>query len=352
MGRKSLNKVYYDVKVPGSFGGVDSLKRASKQSRKSVKKWLESQDTYTLHKPIRHKISRRRVISGGPGQQLQIDLIDVKNIKEYNDGMSFILTCIDVFSKYAHAIPLRDKTGESVKKALEKIFLENIPFNIQGDAGGEFIGKKVQNYLKDKKVKFFSTKNEEIKASIVERFNRTLKEKMWRYFTKFHTRRYINVLPDIIRNYNSSFHTSIQMAPNEVNSKNQETVWDNLYKLGPKLRKKILNIGDRVRISKLRRRFEKSYLPSWTTEIFTVSRIRHDTQPLVYVLKDDNGEELQGTFYFEELQKVSDKEVYRISEIIKTRGRGFYQQYLVRWLGYPASFDSWVSKKDIVTYDG
>ena len=65
--------------------------------------------------------------------------------------MSFILTCIDVFSKYAHAIPLRDKTGDSVKRALEKIFLENIPFNIQGDAGGEFIGKKVQNYLKTKK---------------------------------------------------------------------------------------------------------------------------------------------------------------------------------------------------------
>ena len=142
------------------------------------------------------------------------------------------------------------------------------------------------------------------------------------------------------------------MAPNQVNSENQETVWDNLYKHGPKQRKTILNLGDRVRISKLRRQFDKGYLPSWTTEMFTISRIRHDTEPLVYILKDDSGEELEGTFYIEELQKVSDKTIYRISEIIKTRGRGSYEEYLVRWLGYPPSFDSWISKSAFVSYDG
>ena len=95
----------------------------------------------------------------------------------------------------------------------------------------------------------FATHNEETKASIVERFTRTLKTRMWRYFTKNQSVRYVDVLQAIMRSYNDTYHRSIGMVPSEVNSTNQETVWQRLYghkSVGtPKFR-----VGDRVRISK------------------------------------------------------------------------------------------------------
>lgn len=171
---------------------------------------------------------------------------------------------------------------------------------------------------------FFVTQNEDIKASIVERFNRTLKEKLCRYLTKKNTLRYVEVLQQMVRAYNRSYHRSIKKAPADVYTTNQEEVWQTLYGQPPdtfnKQRAK-LKVGDRVRISKARRTFKKGYLPSWTEELFTISR-RKKTTPPTYVLKDDNGE-LEGTFYQEEVQKVGDKQLYRIETAGTSSGSGW-----------------------------
>ena len=106
-------------------------------------------------------------------------------------------------------------------------------------------------------------------------------------------------------------------------------------------------VGDKVRISKLKRKFEKSYLPNFSTEIFVVSK-RLPRDPPVYKLKDYDGEELKGTFYDKELQKVvKDDDVYEVEKILKKRGRGSKVQYLVKWLGYPNKFNSWVNASEI-----
>jgi hypothetical protein len=192
--------------------------------------------------------------------------------------------------------------------------------------------------MKENDVHFFTTYNDETKASIVERFNRTLKTKMWKYFTHRETLMYMDVLPDMVESYNRAVHRSIGMPPAEVTRSNQRTVAKRLY--GRKGSRKSCKFvpGDRVRLTKAKRTFKKGYLPNWTEELFTI----------VYVVRDDHGEILEGIFYAEELQKVFKRDdVYKIEIISKKRKKGRRVQYLVKWLGYPDTFNSWIFRSDL-----
>ena len=350
MGRRKRNshsglaKSYYDVKNVGSYGGVRPLTRKTKLKVSKVKDWLSSQDTYTLHKPVRYKFSRRKVIVGGTGHQWQADLVDVSKLSKHNNGVKYLLTCIDVFSKKAWVVPLKDKTGISLVAAFKTLH-DPLPARLQTDKGTEFTNRNFQSWLKEKKVDFFTSENEDIKASVVERFNRTLKSKLWRYFTKHGTLRYLDVLSDVVSVYNRTPHRSIGMAPLDVNEETLGLVWQRLYReTSNEYKSAKLKVGDSVRISKARRAFKKGYLPQWTEEIFTVSKIQ-DTRPVTYLLRDWGGEELKGSFYEQELQKIAKTDdVYRIEKVLKEDKNRIF----VKWLGYPDSFNSWVSKKDVV----
>ena len=352
----SLKKHYYRSDRVGSYGGVERLSRVTKQKKTKVKDWLSFQDTYTLHKPVRKTFPRRQVIVSGRLQQFQADLIDLRTLKKANDGYSYLVTCIDVFSKFAWCVPLKDKFGSSLVKAFKEIFRKTLPpRRLQTDKGTEFKNREFQEFLKEKKIHFFTTENEDIKASIVERFNRTLKERMWRYFTFRRTLRYLEEIPKLLRSYNNSPHRSIGMTPSDVNDENQEEVWQRLYGLkkgGEKKQTHQLSVGDRVRLAKMRGPFKKGYTPSWTQELFTIDRL-HCSNPPTYIIVDDAGEKIAGTFYEQEVQKVGDKPTYRIDEILKQRrGKGGKKEYLIRWAGYDASFDSWIGADAVTTYRG
>ena len=184
-----------------------------------------------------------------------VDLVDLTTLKDDNDGMTFLLTIIDVFSKRARCIPMPSKSAVSLVAALQIAFANERPQTLQTDRGMEFLNKSVQTLLTKHGVHHFSAHNAETKASIVERFNKTLKTHMWRYFTKVQTWRYIDVLPDLVRTYNDTRHRSIGMAPSQVNVRNQEKVWQRLYGHDGEGVSK-LNVSDRVRISKYKGTFE------------------------------------------------------------------------------------------------
>ena len=352
-----LAGVYFNPKRPGSYGGVERLYRDVKAegiydiSRERIKEWLMQQDAYSLHKPIRRKFERNRVVVSGIDDQWQLDLADMQSLQKYNDGYRYLLICIDVFSKYAWAVPLKKKTGSSLVEAFKKILSSGRkPTHIQTDQGSEFFNRDFKKLLAEENVTLFNTFNE-TKASIVERLIRTLKTKMWRYFTANKTMRYIDMLPDLLYSYNHSMHRSIKEKPINVTSENEDRIRQNLYgdsKLNkPTHVKYKFDIGDQVRISKIKRRFEKGYLPNFSKEIFTVSQ-KIPRNPPVYRLKDHEGDELQGTFYEKELQKVIKKDdVYEIEKILKKRGRGGNVQYFVKWSGYPNKFNSWVPASEI-----
>ena len=340
-----LSSAYYDIKGVGSFGGIQALTKKTKGNQKQIKEWLESQDAYTLHKQVRYRFPRRKTIVSGPSQQWQADLIDVSRLSRHNQGNKFLLTCIDVFSKKAWVVPLKNKSGTSLVAAFKSI-QHPLPKTLQTDKGTEFLNYTFQQWLKDHKVHFFTTENEDIKASIVERFNRTLKTKLWRYFTHHDTLTYTDILESVVDVYNHTPHRSIGMAPNDVTSANKGRVWFRLYADPMPYKEPTLRVGDTVRISKARRAFKKGYLAQWTEEIFTIVN-RKSTQPPTFVLADYSGEVLKGTFYPQELQKVNKTDnVYRVEKILKrTKNRVF-----VKWWAYPDKFNSWVNVKDLVWY--
>ena len=354
---KTLKDVYYNIKGPGSLGGVDAVYRVAKAkdkriTKKKVKTWLKSQPTYTLHKPIRRKFKRGRIIVSGIDDRWQADLVDLRSLKKFNNGVCYLNVVIDVFSKYAWVTPLKNKRGIDLVKAFQTIFREGrMPRSLQTDQGTEYMNRNFQKLLRENGIIFFTSKNE-TKASVVERLNRTLKTKLWHYFTAKSTSQYINVLDDIVRSYNNTFHSSIQMKPIDVTKNNEKEVWENLYghhslKMAPRRSK--YNVGEQVRISKYKKNFDKGYLRNWTREIFTISQ-RQDSFPEIYFLQDKSGEDIVGGFYKEEIQPIiNDDNVYKIEKIIRHRKRNGIHECLVRWLGYPKMFDSWIRRSTLIS---
>ena len=155
------------------------------------------------------------------------------------------------------------------------------PIRLQTGQGNEFTNRVFQKFLKEHDLHFFTTYNEETKANIVERFNRTLKTKMWKYLTHRETLTYVEVLSEMVASYNHTVHRTIGIPPAEVTWANQTTVSKRLYgRKGPKKSCKF-SPGDRVRLSKAKRTFKKGYLPNWTEELFTVVKCI-ETRPPVY----------------------------------------------------------------------
>ena len=335
----ALGDTYYNPSKVGSFGGVDALSRGA--NVKNVKDWLITQETYTLHKPVRRHFKRRKTFCLGVDHLWQVDLVDVTSISRHNDDYRFLLTCIDCLSRFAWTVPIKNKSSASVLEAFASITDTRKPTFLQSDKGTEFLNSSFQSFLKANDIQFYTSENDDIKCALVERFNRTLKTRMWRYFTHANSLRYIEALPSLVKSYNDSFHSTIKTSPSQVTAHNERDLWRRLYKPNLSTRKSKLLVGDWVRISETKRHFKKGYLPSWTRELFKVTNVL-PTDPRTYCIVDFDNEPIKGKFYNEELQKVTKDDVFKIEKVIKTRKKHGKLEYLVRWLGYPSKFDSWV----------
>lgn len=186
--------------------------------------------------------------------------------------------------------------------------------------------------------------NDEIKASVIERWIRTLKSKIYKYFTHKTTYRWIDVLQSLIDNYNNSYHRSIKMTPNQVCDENADIVREQLYPQSNHTPKWKYNVGQKCRISKGKHVFHKGYREGWSEEIFVIRR-RFTSEPVTYELEDLMGEEITGRFYEDEIQPVTkeDDGVYKVERVLKTRrNKNGKIEYLVKWVGYDDKFNSWV----------
>ena len=267
----------------------------------------------------------------------------MSNVATYNNAYRYILTCNDVFSKFAWAVALRTKTGREVSQAFEeKILSVRTCRMVQSDKGTEYTNSVFQSMLAKHGIHFYTSENDEIKAAVIERWNRTLKERIYRYFTFKNTRRYVDVLDDIVYSYNNTYHRSIGMTPSQVDKTNEQIVRARLYPDKPKQFKYKFDIGDTVRISVRRNVFRKSYTGNWSEEIFTVCN-RHPTQPVTYTVKDATGQPIKGRFYGWEIERAAKPEddYYSVERILKTRRRAGKIEYYVKWRGYPDSCNSW-----------
>ena len=306
-----------------------------------------------LHKPVRKHFKKRRVISKHVDDIWAADLVDMQYYSRTNKGFKYILMIIDVFSKYGWAVPLKNKTGAEIVRAFSEIWTsgQKPPKYLWTDKGKEFDNKLFRKLLEKKNVHMYWTENEE-KSSVVERWNRTIKSKMWKYFTKNRTGVYINILPEIITKYNNTYHRSIKCTPSDARKpSNYQHVFnalynvDNLYTNSLRPRPQF-KIGDQVRISKLKKKFEKGYTANWTEEVFIVQKVQ-STIPYTYKLKDTKNEIVKGTFYEPELQ-LAKQTTFRIEKVLKRRTtKNGKREIFVKWLGYSPAFNQWIPDTDI-----
>jgi transposase InsO family protein len=345
----TLEKLYYSLDEPSALSGINRLYTAARKlhpqlQRTDVEKWLEKQDTYTLHKPARRKLrTEPRVFVKHIDDQWGIDLCEMGNIARFNDGQRYILTCIDILSKYAWAVPVKSKDGSSVKNAFSEILKSTSrrPKRVESDKGKEFYNAPFQRLLQEHGIAHFSS-NSRHKCSVVERFNRTLKSLLYKHFAAGNTYNWISILENVLGIYNNRYHRSIKTAPANVSRQNEAAIHRVLYKQKPKSGR-LLKIDQLVRISKVKKIFEKGYLPNYTEEVFKINKVHDKRAPHRYELEDLLGEQIEGKFVSDELSLVrkDEADMWKIEKVLKRDRNG---RYFVKWYGFPDKFNSWVDQ--------
>ena len=317
----------------------------------------KKQELYGSHKRIKRRFPRNKFVTYKPNYCWDADVAFMKVYEKYNNGYRYFLLVIDTFSKYAFTVALRKNNAEEIKSAFKSIFrgFKRKPMKLRSDMGREFNNHTVKSFLTEQTVEYFTTQNTEIKAHFAERCIKTIKSKLEKYMHNKRTYKWIDALQDITKSYNATIHNSIKMAPKDVTENNTIEIWNRLYnsnELRKPLRHFKYNIDDVVRISSIKRTFEREYDIRWSIELFIVAHREVKESIPKYRIKDFKNIMISGTFYEEELQKTSinDDTLYKIETVLKRRVRKGKEEVLVKWQGYNSDSNSWIERDSIVDY--
>ena len=301
------------------------------------------------------------ILSPKPGVIISADLADMSNLSKQNNGYRYIVVFIDVFSRYLHAYPVKRKNAQTLYNTLKKLRESKIFKNFSRlfvDRGGEFYNKMVTRYCHKENITLYSTSSYEIKASLAERVIQTLKRKIYKYLTANNTKKYVTIIPQLIKSYNNSPHTSLGKGKtpyhvhNLHNAKDISDQFYEMYKKGMRTANVVssdLAIGDTVRIVNKDRRsiFRRGYFIQNTEEIFKIRKIDVSQKPTLYYLKDLAEDAIDGIFYRSELIKTLLPDQFPIRILKKKKVSRGENRYFVEWIGYPKSFNSWVNESDL-----
>ena len=362
--QKYLESIYFDPSNPAAFSGLEKvwrvIKRDAKVTKKQLKEWLRAQDSYTSYFPIRRKFKRPRTISPAVNYVWGSDVAFMLPFAEHNDGYAYFMVFVDVFSRFAYAAPLKTLRAKEVLEVMKSVFEHQKPRFLYTDSGSEYTNQLVQRYLQQENIRHYTSKSEK-KVAHAERLIKQIKRKLLQYMNEKNTNNWVDVLPDVLQAYNNSYHRVIKMTPAQAQSADQYTVWSNQYfskpkqeqtPVRPKKRKTpfTFNLGDRVKLSVLKKPFEREYDEKYTTETFTITDRRMQGDIASYSIKDEQNEAISGWFYPQELLKVSvpEDKTYRIEKVLKRRRRNGKEELFVKFRGYPKKFNSWVSDVDYI----
>lgn len=348
-----LTKIYYDSAHPAAYSGEDKLFREVRKegrhriSRNKIRNWLQEQEAFSVHKQSSNKFPKRKVIATYIDYQWDADTAILDSYKSSNDGYTCFLLAIDIFSRVVWTLPLKTRKGIEMASALRRIFQSGRkPHVLRTDKGSEFVNSNVARLLKSQKIKHFVTQNS-LKASYAERAIKTIKSKLVRIMTHRQSHCWINDLEAITQSYNNTYHSTIQKRPAHVTNEDRFKFWtmqEQERDTSPKVKRFKFKTGDIVRITYIRNVFSREYDERWTRELFIVSSRFNKDDRCLYTLKDYHNEPILGTFYQEELQKVrvNNDTVYKVEKVLRRRMRNNRREVLVKWLGWPNKFNSWI----------
>jgi hypothetical protein len=318
-----------------------------------IQKLLSGNEGYTLHKEF-HNQQRNITYKHYKRYQFQMDLVEVQHLAPKNDGIRYLLNCIDIFTRYAFVRPLKDKSANLVLHAFKSILEEagTKPYMIVMDRGAEFTNKQFKDFCERNQIKLLNPQSS-IHAAFIERFNRTLQLLMYKYMTDNETERYIDVLPQLVHTYNNRIHRMIRTTPHKAET-NENGEHLNLELIQQEQHKKIkpkkpaLTVGSYVRIAKQKGKFSRGYNEQTMQEIFKIKSVNIQKPiPLYHLTNYDGDEDIIGGFYEFELTPVEAK-VFRIEKILKKRTLRGKRQIFVKWKGFSEKHNSWIDETNIV----
>lgn len=319
-----LLAIYTDPRSPGGFRGPEALWQEARLhipqlKKKQVYEFIQSQKPYTKHQQYRGVKKYRKVYAKRARYLIQMDLLEFRKYSHENRGYNYILCAIDAFTKKLWTFPLKRKSAEEVHTAVFYFLMDERPEKIQTDQGTEFINATLQatEDRMDPPIRHYHTWSIK-KASIVERVQRTLRNRLGKIWEQRGNHQWIDVLPDITESYNNSIHRSIGMKPNDVGPEHHQLIYNRLYprptpaqvlKDNKEARRitKHLHVGDYVRMLEYRKKFRKESDQAWSSQVY---RIRHviRSNPITFQIEDLDGEPIKGGFYFRQLIKVKPSE--------------------------------------------
>ncbi|KAL3084860.1 hypothetical protein niasHT_031745 [Heterodera trifolii] len=376
---KVLDELYKDTRSNAAFTSVEPLLLEARRqhpgrgiSRAEVRRYLARQRVYTLHRRAVRRFRRLPTLASA--------------LKRHNRGHAYLLVCADTLSRQLFVEPVKSKRSSDIVQAFEKIFrrVGYMPWKLMTDQGKEFTAAPVQRFLADQEVQHHCMHTSpQWHAGIAERAIRSIKERLYRYFTHRGAKCWTGVIQHIVTALNGSPNRALfGLRPNDINFGNAERVRRNqLERLdagqqqrqSPRARLPF-RVGDRVRIEKHKHVFKKGYLPRFTDELFTVAEVRTSRLPITYKLRDDDGELLTGWFYAQDLclvltpppplrskrdEPIAAKAgaadsatvgpVYDIERVLRRRrGRDGAEHCFVKWKGYSAAHNSWIPATSII----
>lgn len=362
-----LHKVYYDYGNEGALNNSISVllkllreNGYSNATDKDVKSFLHKQTSYTVHKRLKKKqFPRRSIHITASKVRTDGDLMDMQDLASWNQGYKYIFILIDGFSKYVRVKPLKNKEANQTATALNELIKKDDfkTIFLYTDSGTEFKGKAFQIVLKENNITHRLCTANDFHCPFVERVIRTIKEKLFQAMTSSLTRKWFDLLPLIVKTYNSTIHSSTKMRP--VEAKLDKNIFDVHKSLKHKMidesphKKKTYRFkrGDHVRILKEQSNVgNKGYLPRYTWEIFRISKLANqrplDKDVPAYYLEDLNGDMIENAVFYEpELSYVEPQhnKLYPIREIIQQKN----DKVKVWWQGDKRENATWIDRKKV-----
>jgi len=351
-------KILQDYTTPGhpiAYSGISNVFNYYNRQVPLVriKKLLSGNEGYTLHKEF-HNQQRNITYKHFKRYQFQMDLVEVQHLASKNDGVRYLLNCIDIFTRFAFVRPLQDKSASNVLNAFKSILEEAVtkPYMVVMDKGAEFSNRIFKEFCERNKIKLVNPQAS-VHAAFIERFNRTLQLLMYKYMTDNETERYIDVLPKLVQTYNNRHHRMIKTTPQKAENNNSGEhlnlaliQQEQIKNIKPK--KPRLQVGSFVRIAKQKGKFSRGYNEQTMQEIFKIKSV--DTKkpiPLYHLTDYDGKEDIIGGFYEFELTPVETK-VFRIEKILKKRVYRGKRQIFVKWKGFRDHHNSWIDETNVV----
>ena len=276
---KKLDNIFYNINT-GFTGYNQFLKKVKNEypelSNDEINDYYKNQEINQIHNSKTKNKTNFLPIFSREKDSYQIDLTFLPNYKNQNRGYEIILCCIDINTRKVYAYKLKNKTSTSLLEVLEEFIKNAQPKTITSDNGSEFLNKKVEKLFNDNNIiHYTTTPGDKNTLGKIERFNRTLKQRLNKYMTSNNNVIWYNVLDEVINNYNNSFHRSIKTTPNEL--ANNEKLEDNYIRSEEEKTRNILsdrnkqniNIGDYCRIRKKKNNFSKEGI-YYSTEVYEI----------------------------------------------------------------------------------